>query len=315
MDITVILCTYNRCEFLAKALNSVGIQEVPDSLSWEVLVVDNNSSDRTKEVVGQFCRQHPGRFRYLFERQPGKSYALNAGIRASLGSVLAFMDDDVTVSPKWLASLTSSLCDGSHPGAGGRIVPIWDCPPPKWLPSLQGLALGPLVSFDLGQEPGPLRATPSGTNMAFRREMFDKYGNFRTDLGPRPGSEIRGEDSEFSCRLLSAGESLRYEPSAIVYHPVPANRLRKRYFLDWWFDKARVDVRTQGIIPATKWQVAGVPLVLFRRTIRWAACWWFSVEPSKRFSYKINMWMNLGSIVEYFHQSPEGKPAVRKNGI
>ena len=72
--------------------------------------------------------------------------------------------------------------------------------------------------------------------------MFEKYGGFRTDLGPRPGSEIRSEDTEFGWRLLAAGERLRYEPSAVVYHSVSGESASdKQYFLAWWFDKARAE--------------------------------------------------------------------------
>ncbi len=240
MDVTVILCTFNRSQSLSKALTSIVAQVLPDSVQWEVLVVDNNSHDKTREVVDEFCRRYPERFRYLFEPNPGKSYALNAGISAAAGEILAFMDDDVTVEREWLQNLTVPLRDGEWAGAGGRILPDWNCQPPKWLPRADRYALAPLAVFDLGAEAGSLDESPFGTNMAFRKKMFSKHGDFRTDLGPRPGSEIRNEDTEFGLRLLAAGEKLRYEPSAVVYHAVPKTRLQKRYFLKWWFDKARV---------------------------------------------------------------------------
>lgn len=97
LDILVILCTYNRCEDLAGALQSIADSQVASSVTWEVLVVDNNSTDRTRDVVEGFSRQHSGRFRYLFEPKAGKSYALNAGIANARGKVLAFVDDDVNV--------------------------------------------------------------------------------------------------------------------------------------------------------------------------------------------------------------------------
>lgn len=315
MDITVILCTYNRSETLWKALASVASQELPDSVTWEVLIVDNNSSDQTRDVVEQFCREHPNRFRYLFEARSGKSHALNAGIKEARGNIVAFMDDDVIVAPRWLSSLTVSLLDGRCAGAGGRIFPLWNSTAPKWLPLVDRLCFGPLVMFDLGSESGSLREPPIGTNMAFRKEMFDQYGAFRRDLGPRPGSEIRGEDSEFGSRLLRAGEQLRYEPSAVVYHPVLPGRIRKEYFLDWWFDKARADIRAEKIIPETKWQIAGVPLYLFRRVLVWTARWWFTFDSSERFSYKINVWINVGSIIERYQQSPTGKVLGRTTEI
>jgi glycosyltransferase involved in cell wall biosynthesis len=318
MKITVILCTYNRCQHLAKALESAAALRLPELDEWEVVVVDNNSSDQTRQVVQEFCQQYPHRFHYVFETQQGKSYALNAGIREGRGDVLAFMDDDVTVQPTWLQNLTASLHNADWAGAGGRILLQRTFTPPPWLSLKERYALGPLVHFDLGPEAGDLTEAPIGTNMAFRREMFEKYGGFRTDLGPRPGSEIRSEDSEFSQRLLAAGERLRYEPSAVVYHAIPECRLRKRYFLDWWFDKARADVRAFGSPVDTNWRVAGIPLVLFRRLARWTLCWMVAVEPSRRFSCKLKVRVIVGQIIESYRQQQRaetlegagGRPAV-----
>src|SRR5579863_9995619 len=109
MTVTIILCTYNRCQRLARALDSVASSTVSDSVKWEVLVVDNNSTDQTREVAEEFSRSHPGHFRYCFEPKQGKSHALNAGIREARGDILAFLDDDVTVGPTWLQDLTAPL--------------------------------------------------------------------------------------------------------------------------------------------------------------------------------------------------------------
>src|SRR5215469_11293809 len=119
MNITVILCTYNRCQSLRKALESIAASRLPESIEWEVLVVNNNSKDQTREVVEEFCRAYPGRFRYLFEPKQGKSIALNTGIREAKGEVLAFMDDDVIVEPTWLRNVTAPLERGELSGVGG----------------------------------------------------------------------------------------------------------------------------------------------------------------------------------------------------
>ena len=304
MNITVILCTYNRCQSLVNALSSVALSRLPESVAWELLVVDNNSHDRTREVVADFCGRYPGRFRYLFESQPGKSYALNSGIAEAQGDIVAFMDDDVTVEPMWLQNLTAPLLKGKWAGCGGRILPVWNCTPPRWLPDTGHRALAPLAVFDLGLEAGRLAETPFGTNMAFQKAVLAKYEGFRTDLGPKPGSEIRNEDTEFGSRLLAAGEQLWYEPSAIVHHAVQQNRLRKQYFLTWWFDKARADIRAFGLPAAdVKLVVAGIPLPFFRRLVVWTARWMLAVGPSRRFSNRINVWSVAGQIVECYRQA------------
>ncbi|HLM81118.1 MAG TPA: glycosyltransferase family A protein [Terriglobales bacterium] len=306
MNITVILCTYNRCRTLEKALSGVAASTVPESLEWEVLVVDNNSNDQTRDVVEDFCTRYPGRFRYLFEPHQGKSYALNSGIREARGDVLAFMDDDVTVESTWLQNLTAALCSGEWAGAGGRIFPQWPCAPPSWLPEKEWYGMAPLVMFDRGPEAGPLTDPPFGTNMAFHRRLFEKYGIFRTDLGPGPNGKIRNnEDTEFGRRLLEAGERLKYEPTAVVHHSVPQNRLRRGYFLTWWFNKGRADVRETGVAADTKWFVSGIPLYLFRRLAVGILRWLVTLDPSRRFSCRLAVWLTAGTMVESYRQSRE----------
>jgi glycosyltransferase involved in cell wall biosynthesis len=303
MNITVVLCTHNRSECLASALESAAAMVLPESVQWEILVVDNNSSDSTREVVTEFSNRYPGRFRYLFEPQPGKSHALNAGIRYAQGEIMAFLDDDVTVEPAWLQNLTAGLRSGTWAGAGGRIIPKWPRPAPRWLSPKAWYASGPLVQFDLGDKTCELSESPFGTNMAFRKAMFEKYGDFRVELGPRPGSEIRNEDTEFGSRLLAAGERLNYEPSAIVYHPVQENRIEKQYFLTWWFHKGEAGIRQLGVRPGTKYFIAGVPLYLFRNLAVWTVRWMLALSPSQRFSGKLSVWYKVGEILECHRQS------------
>jgi glycosyltransferase involved in cell wall biosynthesis len=307
MNITVILCTYNRCHSLAAALNSVAASRLPESVSWEVVVIDNNSNDKTRDVVAEFGHRYPGRFRYVFEPQQGKSFALNAGIREARGEILAFMDDDVIVDAKWLQCLTAIFQKQGWSGVGGRVLPERTFTPPAWL-SVEGkYALAPLAMFDLGPQPGELNEAPFGTNMAFRKEVFEKVGGFRTDLGPRPGSETRGEDTEFGDRVLAAGQHLWYEPSAIVYHSLPAYRLQKEYFLAWWHDKAQADIRAVGLPRGGELQVAGVPLSFFRRLANWTLQWITAIHSARRFSCKLKVWTILGEIAECHRLSTQEK--------
>jgi glucosyl-dolichyl phosphate glucuronosyltransferase len=313
MNVSVILCTFNRCESLRTALESVAVSQLPDSVSWEVLVVDNNSKDKTRAIVDEFAGRYPGHFRYLFEPQQGKSYALNSGVRESSGEILAFMDDDVVVDSNWLRILTSIFHDPQWAGAGGRILPERSFTPPPWLPIQNKYALAPLAIFDIGAQPGEMREAPFGTNMAFRREVFEKVGGFRTDLGPCPGSETRSEDTEFGYRALAAGRRLWYQPSALVYHSLSPHRLQEKYFLTWWYDKARADIRAYGVPAHHKFFVAGIPLRLFRGLVNWTIRWITSSNPAQRFSCKIKVWMKLGEISECYRLASRAKIHGQQN--
>jgi glycosyltransferase involved in cell wall biosynthesis len=295
MNITLILCTQNRCESLVKALESAAALTLPDSIDWEVLVVDNASTDQTRDVVDDFRSRYPGRFRYLFEPQRGLSFARNAGIRDAQGDVLAFTDDDVLVEPAWLGNLTSALLSGECMGSGGRIIPVWSKPLPNWLSTDDPHTMGPFVAFDPGTGAGPLTRPPYGANMAFRKQAFEKYGEFRTDLGPRPGSEIRRDDIEFANRLLSAGERLWYEPSAVVHHPAPESRMTRDFILRWWFWFGYGEVVDLGR-PKARWCISGVPLYLLRRLVMWTLRWTISIGAPRRFACRRNVWYIAGTI-------------------
>jgi glucosyl-dolichyl phosphate glucuronosyltransferase len=305
MKISVILCTFNRCQCLIKALKSLAKSTLPEGVDWEVLIIDNNSGDATRQVAEEFCLQNAPHFRYVFEPKPGKSHALNRGILEANGDVLAFTDDDVTVESTWIRNLTAHLNNGRWAGAAGRTLPEQPFRAPSWIWYGRPHALAPLAIFDPAFAAGPLNEAPYGVNMAFQSRVFRKYGGFRTDLGPGLGPGIPGksEDTELGDRLLVAGEMLQYEPSAVVYHSVPDSRLRKGYFLAWWFDKARADRRILGTPSNMGWAIAGVPLRLFARLGRWTLAWLVTLEPALRFNHKVNVWVNCGEIVECYRQS------------
>ena len=295
VDITVILCTYNRCESLGKTLEGIAASRLPETIEWEVLVVDNNSTDETRKVTEDFNRQYPGRFRYVFEGQQGLSCARNRGIRESKSDILVFTDDDVTVESEWLWSLTSALRGSEWAGAGGQIAPLWSASPPNWVSTSDTNITGPFAIFNLGTEPAELRRPPYGANMAFRREMFTKYGEFRLDLG-RSGSNLQGrEEVEFANRLLAGGERLRYEPRAVIYHTIPKRRMRRRYVLKWWYWYGRSEIAELGP-PASGWAICGIPLVFLRRVLRWMMQSLVSTE-MRRLSCQIYVFYIVGMAV------------------
>jgi glycosyltransferase involved in cell wall biosynthesis len=311
--ITVILCTYNRCQSLGKALEGIAAQQVPESVDWEVIVVDNNSPDSTRAVVEEIRQRFPGRFRYVFETQQGLSWARNAGIREAHGEILAFTDDDLRVEPDWLQNLTFHLHSGEWAGAGGRVVPANVFARPRWLPLEGPYNMGGVLAlFDLGGEARELDRPPFGANMAFRREVFERYGAFRTDLGRKPGSLLSGEDTDMGQRLIAAGEHLRYEPSSVVYHDVPDERLKKEYFLRFWFEHGRTPIwtgqkRTSFCgIPWRYVRALGMSGRLAARTLHWMV----TVSPERRFHRKAFVWMTAGRVVEIYKSAGNEKPQV-----
>lgn len=306
MKVSVILCTYNRCESLPLALESVAASRMPESVDWEVLVVDNNSKDRTRAVTSEFCLRHPGRVRYLFEAQQGLSNARNAGIQEARGEIIAFTDDDVIVEPTWLQNLTASLHDDIWVGAGGRVCPPQDFRQPDWLTIDGGImdSSGVLALFDPGTIAGKLEKPPFGANMAFRRSMFERYGGFRPDLGRCGDSLIGNEDTEFGGRLLAAEECLYYEPSAIVFHPVPKERLNRKYFLAWWFAYGRAMLRQTGARPSV-WGIPRIYFSVFSRAIRWLIS--SPLNPKRRFYWKCRLWVAAGELCEMFESRRQSK--------
>jgi glucosyl-dolichyl phosphate glucuronosyltransferase len=313
MNITVVLCTYNRCQSLAKTLESIVVSKLPEHIEWEVVVVDNHSSDQTRGVIEDFQRRYSGRFRYVFEAERGLSAARNAGIRSARGDIIAFTDDDLTVEPTWLWNLVCPLSNGEWSGVGGRILPEQKMTPPRWL-ALEGkYGMGGVLfaHFDLGDKPCELDRPPYGANMAFRKAMFEKHGVFRTDLGPSPGNEIRNDDTEFGRRLMAAGERLRYEPSAVVYHEIPKHRVSKSYFLKWWFDYGRAQAREAGRRP----RIAGIPRhyitipnIVLSHLPRRSAQWIVTLNPRKRFYRRCMVQVASGWLVETRRLARTWKP-------
>jgi glucosyl-dolichyl phosphate glucuronosyltransferase len=303
MNITVIVCTYNRCHSLAKTLDNIAAQIVPEPFKWEVLVVDNNSSDRTHELVESFCSRDPARFRLVSEPEQGLSHARNTGIRNARGRILVFTDDDIGVESDWLWNLTSSLHSGEWAGAGGQIMPVCLGTLPNWLPIDDFCTLGVFAGFYLGATAGPLTRPPYGGNMAYLKETFEKHGGFRVDLG-RTGTNLQGrEEVEFANRLLARGEKLRYEPTAVVRHSVPECRMSKSYVRKWYYWSGRSEVADLGPPTDASWKLGGVPLYMFRRMARWTLQWMVSIGAPRRFTCERTVCYLAGTTLACYQHS------------
>ena len=181
-DATVLICTYNRASYLADTLDSIAALDTPAGVSWDVLVVDNNSSDDTRAVVETRIARYPVPLRYLFEGTQGKSNALNTGMRATPARLIVFTDDDVRVPHNWLEAAVRPLLERADIDyTGGPVAPMWGAPCPRWLDPRGNLG-GTIAVKDHGPEPFVFEErwrTPLGVNMAVRRARIERIGGFR----------------------------------------------------------------------------------------------------------------------------------------
>lgn len=210
MDISVIIGTYNRCDSLMKSVQSVILTNVPDGITWELVIVDNNSTDKTRELIADVKFKTTADIRYVLEKRPGLSHARNRGIDESKGRIIAFLDDDCIVDPSWLSCLVHEFySDPELCGIGGRVELFDERDKPVTI----------MTSRDrrLFSSAGQLFSFMHGCNMAFNRKVFQKIGGFDVRLGP--GTKIlAAEDADIIYRVFKNGFKMLYCPELLVYH-------------------------------------------------------------------------------------------------
>jgi len=251
IEISVVIGTYNRALLLSGTLNALACQDVPNSLKWEVLVVDNNSRDTTAEVVAAFSKTAAVPVGYVFEGQQGISHARNRGIKEARGSLIAFTDDDVLPARDWIVQTTSAMHRWKAHGVGGRILPQWESPPPRWLTENQHL-LDRLAIMEFAESrvlSSPMRKWPQvwGANMTFRRELFERIGGFDTRLGGIGKKLYRGEEIDLINRALDRGLKIVYDPAVTVFHRIDATRTRRAYFRKLIFEASEGEARADRV--------------------------------------------------------------------
>jgi glucosyl-dolichyl phosphate glucuronosyltransferase len=228
------MSTYNRGALLEDALRSVLAQDPASTPPFEFLVVDNNSTDQTRETIARFAAAD-SRVQYVFEPQQGVSFGRNAGIRRARAALIAFTDDDVRVEKDWVAAILRAFAE--HPDAdvvGGRVLPVWPAAPPAWLTRDHW---APLALADYGDAPVAVTTTNPiclvGANIAFRRDVFDSVGVFAADFQRVKDGIGSLEDHEFLLRVLRSGRTGIYDPRLMVRAEVQSNRLECAYHRRW----------------------------------------------------------------------------------
>jgi glucosyl-dolichyl phosphate glucuronosyltransferase len=255
---SIIVCTHNRCDDLARNLPRYNCLDYPDE-QFEVLVVDNASKDATSDTVAA------AGVRLVREERLGLSHARNRGIAEARGELIAFIDDDAWPEPGWLKELEQGFHDAEVACAGGKVVPQWEAGRqgwPDWIHPLLYAQFSVTGYGDLPQRTGYPRI-PSGTNIAFRKAVLDRVGGFDPRLGRSGSCLISGEEGEMCLRVEQAGHKIVYIPGAAVHHLVPEQRLTRKWLLErsHW----------QGISSAIVERSALGRLVLLARRARFLA--------------------------------------------
>ena len=296
MRLEVIIPTYNRCDLLPVCLKSLSAARVPPDMTVGVTVVDNNSTDDTPAVVEEWKQLFTGRLHYTFEKQQGRSFALNAGVNGSESDLVGFIDDDEEIDAAWYETAHQAFTEYDVDFIGGPYIPKWETEPPPWLPRDHQGVIGlvdagdKIIPYDENY-PGILM----GGNAVIRRTAIEMAGLYATALGRRGARLLAGEDEDMYRRLLATGAKGLYLPHLKIYHLIPASRLTKKYYRQWSFWRGV----SCGVLDRTRPQnvsyLCGVPRYLFGDAGRGLLGWVdghlrSSVDESNLFSNELAMW-------------------------
>jgi len=268
MDVSVVLCTFNRAHLLPGALEALAAQQVEPDATWELVVVDNNSRDATRAVVEEFAARSPMPVRYVFEGTQGLSVARNTGIAHSKGEIIAFTEDDARPAPDWVGAMRRIFAEEGVDVLGGPILPLAEHPVPRWLrrrPELLN-CLGIMPHAErVPILDGLEKAQIWGGNMAFRRAVVEQVGAFDALRG-RIGRQLFGtEDVDLVARAMRAGLTIVYDPRLVMRHLLLPERMRRRYILRWHFEGGQGEARR---LPwAHRRRFLGVPLYAYRDSL------------------------------------------------
>jgi glycosyltransferase involved in cell wall biosynthesis len=272
MLITIGVCTFNRAESLRRTLDSLLTVVVPTDVAWEIVIVNNNSTDHTDEVIATYADRLP--VRQEFEPTPGKSNALNRAIEAARGDYIVWIDDDVVVDVGWLTAYVEAFQRWPEAAVfGGRIIPKYEPPVEKWVKESEGILGGPYAIRDFGDHALPLSAAdenhfPYGANWAIRTREQRAF-RYDPELGPVPNRIRNHEETDIIYRLLAAGATGYWIPDAIAEHCIGRERQTVRYIGDYyegWGES--LAFRNAAAIAATPFWF-GVPRRLWPRLVGW----------------------------------------------
>jgi glycosyltransferase involved in cell wall biosynthesis len=268
--VTVAICTWNRADVLGRTLQHMTTMRPPADCAWEVLVVDNNSTDHTTALAQGFAGRLP--IRVAREERPGVTFARNRSITEASGDLLVWTDDDVLVQADWLSRFVGGIQTWDADFAFGRALPCWDGAAPSWFD--WNRHAGKFAFLDYGSEPfvADTGETPFYTlNAGGRLSAIRALGGFRNELSERVGRLHCGEDVDLYDRALANGCKIVYLPDAVVQHIIPPARAQKAFYRKQLHDT--ISVNLDGIRDRFRnlpW-VFGLPRFFYKKAILDAA--------------------------------------------
>ena len=230
MILSIIICSYNRASYISDALTSLYCQSA-GLKAFEVIIVDNNSTDNTKEVYAIWRQTNTnGQFTFISETQQGASFARNTGAAIAKGEWVCFMDDDAVATPNYVENILKHIQNKPDAvGFGGRIIPKYIPSEPKWMSYYVSSLVGnfdyaPIAcAFENGKY-------PLESNMIVKKSVYDQIGGFNVNLPGVVGTlRIGGEGKELFYKILALGHIIYYDPAICVHHVVEVKKLTSEY--------------------------------------------------------------------------------------
>ena len=226
--VSVIIPTRNRAQYLLRALESIQRQRYAHD-KYEIIVVDNGSTDDTRQVVEALSENGTKEIRYVYDERAGLHIGRHRGAEVARGDILLYGDDDIIADEYWAAEIARRYQNGRIGAIGGKIVPKWEAEPPPWVETFRDY----LSLLDLGEGVQRLHSADCiyGCNLSIRRDVLFEAGGFNPDALPQELVKYRGDgETGLMNKVLRSGYQLFYNPKAVVEHVVPPERLTIDYF-------------------------------------------------------------------------------------
>ncbi|MEP7318907.1 MAG: glycosyltransferase family A protein [Panacibacter sp.] len=225
-NISLIICTYNRDKYLSEALDSIKAQTI-DSNKFQLIIVDNNSTDNTAAISKKFIIDYPNlNAKYCFEENKGLSFARNRGIAEADASIISYIDDDVILPPEYLETVMNFFTKYSPAvGMGGKVIPKYeDGKEPVWMNKyLNGFVAKVDYGNNIKKFDEHMRY-PAGCNMTYKKNTLEKVGGFNNEL------KFRSDDKYIFYKIKTISDEIYYLPDAWLYHYIDRDRLQMQNF-------------------------------------------------------------------------------------